>query len=564
MMRVRLSRLARRANRWGLAAGCGAVVVLALTSAALAEEIIVQNDSVTDFGQAVIVGDFVGGEMAGTRLTSPCNGTIVGVQVLWLEGTAGHGESLEEAIHIYADDGPGFPTPGTELALLEGPVMTPGYMNEFRYLDEAQTMPVNVPVTAGQHFYVAFEFYNATDVGNGSPSVVRDTNGCQANSNVLYGDLGLGRQWYNFCLLISGDLAIRAIIDCPGATGACCDENAICTNDVEEGDCSGAFDTWFEGQTCAQVTCPTPTGACCNGVGGCLDGLEEAVCEDPPYNGIYGGNGTTCSDPVCDVGACCMPDGGCLDVIEPVCVSTNGAFQGAGTTCATTDCPQPTGACCIGESCSIQTEENCTGFGGNWLGMETDCDPNPCEITLTMVAANTCRLHDEGGPLEQEICFALGTGGGSRGTFGDNVEMRTASVKKLVVTLDGTAPDSPTAAVDCTPTAYGGAVSALGQTPSADQVTVEFDPGLPDQCCCEVTIGGVGGSWWVGTLVGDANQDGDVTALDYSYVKLRLGAPVAQNPKADINADADITGLDYSSIKLRLGHTLASPCPAAP
>ena len=142
---------------------CALTLLATLCITAQAEEITVKNDSVTEASQAVIVGDFVEGERAGVRLTSPCDGTIVAVQIFWLEGTPGHGQSLEQAIYIY--NGNTFPTPGTLLETLEGPVMTPGYLNEFRYLDEAQTIPLNVPVSAGQQFYVVLEFYNPTNVG---------------------------------------------------------------------------------------------------------------------------------------------------------------------------------------------------------------------------------------------------------------------------------------------------------------------------------------------------------------------------------------------------------------
>ena len=77
--------------------------------------------------------------------------------------------------------------------------MTPGYWNEFRYTDEAQTLPLEVPVSAGQQFYVCLEFYNPTDVGSGGPSVVRDINGCQAGRNVLFAIPG---GWMNFCLFL--------------------------------------------------------------------------------------------------------------------------------------------------------------------------------------------------------------------------------------------------------------------------------------------------------------------------------------------------------------------------
>ncbi len=366
---------------WMLCASAVCATTMLVAAPALAEEVVIKNDSVADFGQAVIVGDFIEGEHAGVMLESPCNGTLVAVQILWLEGTPGHGQSLEQAIHVYA--GTGFPVPGAELALLEGPVMTPGYVNEFRYLDEAQTIPLAVPVSKFEDFFVTLEFYNPTDVGNGGPSVVRDTDGCQANSNVLYAIPG---GWFNFCLLLSGDLAIRAVIECPGETGACCYADGICANDVEEADCLAEFGaTWHAGLTCAEITCE-PRGACCKD-GGCLQLVDPAICA--AIGGVYAGDGTDCADDVCVEGACCNPNTGeCTLQFEFQCIAAGGNFLGPGTVCAPTNpCPQPTGACCFGEICiADQTEAGCTGSSGEWAGAWTDCSdgngntiPDACE-----------------------------------------------------------------------------------------------------------------------------------------------------------------------------------------
>lgn len=346
---------------------------------ASAAEVVVRNDSVNDFQLVGIIGDFVPGEKVAARLTAPCAGSIVAVQIVWLAGSPGAPQTLEEAITINADNG-GSPVPGTELLLLEGPFMTPGFVNEFRYVDEANTIPIDVPVSQNQSFYVVFEFGTATDINNGSASVVRDLDGCQAQRNSVYGNIGVGLQWYNFCLFYGGDLAIRAVVDCQEQTGACCDGDANCENDVEEGDCQGAQNTFFAGQTCGQVVCPAPTGACCNGVGGCIDGLEQPFCEGAPINGIYAGNNTTCAQDVCDLGACCLPLGDCEDVVEAACGDLGGIFEGPGTSCMTTSCPQPLGACCLGTTCvPNQTEDNCTSFPGSWVGPFTTCAPlNPC------------------------------------------------------------------------------------------------------------------------------------------------------------------------------------------
>lgn len=337
-----------------------------------AEEVLVRNDSIVAFDEAVILGDFIAGERAGVRLTSPCDGTIVAVQVLWLEGTPGHPQSLEEGIYIFADGS--FPTPGAELAKLEGPVLTPGFMNEFRYLDEAQTIPLDVPIGADQNFFVALEFYNPTDVGNGGPSVVRDVTGCQAGRNVLYGDPGLGWGWWDFCFLISGDIAIRAVIDCPAATGACCYASGLCADEIEEVDCIAEFGAqWHEGQSCEQISCD-PRGACCR-LGDCLTLVEPSVCES--IDGVYAGDGTNCADQVCISGACCIAaTGECVQNFEFQCVVMGGNFQGPGSTCEPDNpCPQPLGACCFDTVClGDQLEAQCMGSGGEWAGPGTNCD----------------------------------------------------------------------------------------------------------------------------------------------------------------------------------------------
>ena len=351
------------------------ILLLAFPAGLRAEEEVVQNDK---DGTQVPFGDFVAGEQAGARLTSPCDGTIVGVQVLWAGTDPGAIATLERAIHIY--NGPSFPVPSTELLYLEAPLLEPGFINEFRYIDEGQTQPIAVPVVAGQQVYVTLEFENATDIQNGSPSVVRDTDGCQAGKNVLYGNLGLGFNWYNVCDLqtpgFKGDLAIRMIVDCPGAVGACCHASGTCDNDVEAVDCDAFGDVWTQGGFCGEVTC-NARGACCR-AGGCLQLVTEADCESAPLNGVYAGDGTNCADSVCVAGACCDLLGGCSEVFEVQCT---GDFSGPGTSCTPNPCTQPEGACCIDTFCQGgQTLADCVGAAGAWAGPFTTCSPNPCPI----------------------------------------------------------------------------------------------------------------------------------------------------------------------------------------
>ncbi len=43
----------------------------------------------------------------------------------------------------------------------------------------------------------------------------------------------------------------------------------------------------------------------------------------------------------------------------------------------------PTGACCVGSNCTIQTQADCTAMGGNYVGDGSTCEPtNPCATAI--------------------------------------------------------------------------------------------------------------------------------------------------------------------------------------
>lgn len=375
------------------AVACTALVVLALAIPAPGEEITVQNDSFESGGPTYVVGDFVPGEQAGVRLTSPCDGSIVAVQIGWLSVPGDTLPSVEEAIHIY--DGSTFPAPGSELLTLAGPVLTDEALNEFRYIDDQQTIPIDVPVSAGQQFYVTLEFANPTNIDPNDPndpdytaSVFRDLNGCQAGKNVLYAIPG---GWLNFCILISGDLVIRAVVDCGELSGACCLPDGSCT-EVTPSECA-ASDGDYQGDLtdCGSVSCPQPTGACCiEATSGCLD-LTEGDCAIAA--GIWSGWDTDCATYVCfPIGACCLPDGSCEDELSPEdCAALEGVFQGDGTDCATVDCPEPEGACCFASGgCLVLTEGDCAVGAGTWMGGGTDCSDGNQNGTADACESSTC------------------------------------------------------------------------------------------------------------------------------------------------------------------------------
>ena len=188
--------------------------------------------------------------------------------------------------------------------------------------------------------------------------------------------------------------------------------------------------------------------------------------------------------------------------------------------------------------------------------VETVFGDQTCESTVPTDVASfgSCRTHGAAG----EVCLELGIGSGSRAT-GDNVDPRAGSVRKLVFEVNAPVTDVQ-ASVDCANYTYSG--TATETVEGGTTVTVDLDPVLPLNDCCTITLSGdVEDERSVATLMGDVNTDMDVTALDYSFVKLRLGQPIDESTaRADVNADGDITSLDYSSIKLNLGANLVS-CP---
>lgn len=188
------------------------LIAAGLAGGARAAEVTVKNDSLTDFGSAVVVAGFVEGEQAASWLTSPCNGDLRAVQVFWRSQAGTTGQTIHAALRISRSGS--FPTPG-ELALnIVGPVLVDGALNEFRYLDENQTVPVIVPVSANETFVVAVVFDSAVDAS--SASVVRDTDGNQNGRNGLLARLAPNNYaWFNSSALgVQGDWVIRAVVDC--------------------------------------------------------------------------------------------------------------------------------------------------------------------------------------------------------------------------------------------------------------------------------------------------------------------------------------------------------------
>jgi len=296
-----------------------------------AVEVTVQNDSLVGGQVGNIQAGFVAGESAAAWLTSPCDGNIVAVQVFWRSVLGGAPDTIEDSITIF--NGGVFPTPGGQLDQIVGPVLTDGVVNEYRFLDDNQTIPLIVPITDGQTFVVSFKFQNGPP--GGGPSVVTDADGCQGGRNAVFAVPG---GWLNLCSFgASGDFVIRAVVEC------------------------------------------NPTEACCFLPSGCVD-LSVSDC------GIAGGfphgPGSTCGVTPCfPTGACCNPDGSCDDdVDEDDCIASGGTYQGDETVCSGVSCPAPNGACCLAnQNCLELPAASCQVIpGASWAGALTTC-PDACQ-----------------------------------------------------------------------------------------------------------------------------------------------------------------------------------------
>ena len=87
--------------------------------------------------------------------------------------------------------------------------------------------------------------------------------------------------------------------------------------------------------------------------------------------------------PTTIVGACCQGETCTLETPAD-CATLGGVYNGDGTTCAPNPCVDPAGACCAGDgTCTDETQSVCEGGGGNWQGGTSSCATVECPILLT-------------------------------------------------------------------------------------------------------------------------------------------------------------------------------------
>ncbi|MCO6439236.1 MAG: hypothetical protein J5J06_19260 [Phycisphaerae bacterium] len=176
----------------------------------------------------------------------------------------------------------------------------------------------------------------------------------------------------------------------PCESGACCFDNGQCVTNRRY-QCDQAGGDLQPGETCATSPCP-PARACCGANESCTL-LTRAACEATLGN-VFLPVQLTCNSTVCDVGACCLSDGCCVpSVIQYEClVGLDGASYAPGTACMAADCQPvpPTGACCDGGSCTLQTEADCNTAGGVYQGDDSACNMAICRTGGCCAYDGTC------------------------------------------------------------------------------------------------------------------------------------------------------------------------------
>ncbi|HEY3242564.1 MAG TPA: hypothetical protein VGM03_04355, partial [Phycisphaerae bacterium] len=185
--------------------------------------------------------------------------------------------------------------------------------------------------------------------------------------------------------------------------------------------CSLSFnDASFEGefQDSCRSNPPFPVQGSFSG-----DTLTMTISPPAGQDGILHFTGTRPPHGAC----CCLLGSGCeftcefYDVQE--CADQGGSFQGSGTQCEEVNC-FPTGACCLNNSCSNQTEEMCLNFGGAYQGNNTSCAGSgicslpgaccTCDGSCTLLTQGACGLsggafQGEGTNCNSSSTCALGT-----------------------------------------------------------------------------------------------------------------------------------------------------------
>lgn len=175
---------------------------------------------------------------------------------------------------------------------------------------------------------------------------------------------------------------------------------------------------WVMRMTWTSVNCQGGTGACCLPDGSCL---ETTASDCAAAHGTYQGDGTTCANTECpeETQACCFEStGGCLNLKPSDCMAAGGLPGGTGTLCETYTC-FPTGAACMPDGTCIDgvTPEEAAAMGATYMGDDTVCGDVVCPDPVGAACFSTGFCLEL---TEQEAIQAGATWAGPGTTCDDN------------------------------------------------------------------------------------------------------------------------------------------------
>ncbi len=342
------------------------------------------------------------------------------------------GNPTTPAAYVFSSDGELLPhlvmPPGTTGTIIQF-VVDPGDPDQI-YLDNAGAATWSFAFRIDEHNNQTQNpcLFSPPTGSNAFPTT--DTSGlAQPSRNWLYavdcGAFGCPAGWTTFQALPSlcrpsGDWVMRGTytpVECGGTQvpGACC-VGSSCLQ-LTESECSLAAGSFQgEGTPCSASTCQVATTVpCCfAATGGCVQ-LSAADCA--AAGGVAGPVGTPCAQHICfPEGACCLPNGSCLDAVSPEeCAALSGIFQGDGSSCATTSCPQPVGAACFPNGfCLVLTEAQANSAGASWQGAGTTCaDSNGNGTADACEQSDPADINGDGSINGQDLALLLGAWGGA-------------------------------------------------------------------------------------------------------------------------------------------------------
>ena len=261
--------------------------------------------------------------------------------------------------------------------------------------EAGDTCATAIAVGTGSH---AFDTSTATDSGYGEP----DDSQCDGT----YLDwMASQDRWFMWTATGDGDANFNT-----------CDVNAYDTSLVlyEGANCSSLVQIACNGDAADSTGCQAYhsdlTYYVTNGQTYFIRlGGWQAAAGAGTLNIDFGGGG----DPT---GACCM-GGDCSVQTNGDCMAMGGEYYGDGSNCGAVDCGggDPMGACCLGADCSMMSGADCEMFGGKYQGDDSDCASTDCgggpSGQPTTFATIGSGLNGEAGSWTVDLFVITGEGG---------------------------------------------------------------------------------------------------------------------------------------------------------